>query len=73
MTISSGGVTAPDVTRLADAIVAALREKPLFFVDFVRAHRAHPYRTMLLAWGAVRDRHKLARDSEGRYFIAPEE
>lgn len=59
-----------DVARLADAIVAALRERPLLFMDLVRAHRDVPYRTLLLAWGAVRDRERLARDDEGRYRLA---
>lgn len=62
-------VAADDVARLADAIVTALRERPLFFMDLVRAHRDVPYRTLLLAWGAVRDREKLERDEEGHYFL----
>lgn len=70
MTTSSRAVSA-DVVRLADAIVAALRARPRFFMDLVRAHRDLPYRTLLLAWGAVRDREKLARDNEGRYFLPP--
>lgn len=59
-----------DVARLADQIVAALRERPLQFMDLVRAHRDLPYRTLLLAWGVVRDRERLERDDEGHYFIA---
>ena len=66
---TSSGATAADVARLADAIVAALRERPLFFMDLVRTHRDLPYRTLLLAWGAVRDRERLARDDEGRYLL----
>lgn len=66
---TSSRAPAADVARLADAIVAALGERPLFFMDLVRAHRHLPYRTLLLAWGAVRDREKLARDDEGRYFL----
>jgi hypothetical protein len=68
MTTSSRAATA-DVAPLADAIVAALRERPLFFMDLVRAHRNLPYRTLLLAWGAVREREKLERDDEGHYFL----
>jgi hypothetical protein len=71
MTISSR-TPAAEVARLADAIVAALRERPLFFMDLVRAHRALPYRTLLLAWGVVRDRERLARDDEGRYVLPRE-
>jgi hypothetical protein len=76
MTTSSRGASGrgggDDVTRLADAIVAALRERPLFFMDLVRTHRDLPYRTLLRAWGAVRDREKLERDEEGHYFLPRE-
>lgn len=62
-----------DVGRMAEAIARALRERPLFFMDLVRAHRDAPYRTLLLAWGEVRERHRLARDDEGRYRLPPED
>lgn len=71
MTISSRAAAA-DIARLDGAIVAALLERPLLFMDLVRAHRDVPYRTLLLAWGAVRDRERLARDDEGRYFLPRE-
>lgn len=71
MTISSRAAAA-DIARLDSAIVTALLERPLLFMDLVRAHRDVPYRTLLLAWGAVRDRERLARDDEGRYFLPRE-
>ena len=58
-----------DVRRMTDSITAMLREKPVFFMDLVRAHREAPYRTLLLAWGEVRERHRLSRDDEGHYFL----
>jgi hypothetical protein len=54
---------------MAEAITATLRAGPVFFMDLVRAHREAPYRTLLLAWGKVRDRHRLSRDHDGRYFL----
>jgi hypothetical protein len=54
---------------MAEEIVATLRSGPVFFMDLVRAHRDAPYRTLLLAWGQVRDRHRLSRDDDGRYFL----
>ena len=68
--MSTSSPAAADVARLADTIVAALSEKPLQFMDLVRAHRDLPYRTLLLAWGVVRERETLERDDEGHYFIA---
>lgn len=61
----------PDVEQMAQAIVATLRARPAFFMDLVRQYRAEPYRTLLLAWGVVRGRHRLSRDDDGRYFLAP--
>jgi hypothetical protein len=60
---------APDVQRMAEEIARALHAGPLFFMDLVRAHREAPYRTLLLAWGEVRDRYRLSRDDDGRYFL----
>jgi len=54
---------------MAEAITATLRAGPVFFMDLVRAHREAPYRTLLLAWGQVREQHKLSRDDDGRYFL----
>ena len=56
---------------MAEAIIASLRARPLFFMDLVRQYRESPYRTLLLAWGVVRERHRLSRDDDGRYFLAP--
>jgi hypothetical protein len=58
-----------DVRRMAESITAMLRARPVFFMDLVRAHREAPYRTLLLAWGEVRERHTLSRDDEGHYFL----
>ena len=61
-----------DVRRMAEAITATLRTRPVFFMDLVREHRDAPYRTLLLAWGEVRERHALTRDDEGHYSLPPE-
>jgi hypothetical protein len=68
MTISDGG---REVGRVAEAMTAMLRAKPVFFIDLVRAFPETPYRTLLLAWGEVRERHRLARDDEGHYLLPP--
>ncbi len=58
-----------EVARVADAMAGMLRDKPLFFMDLVRALPDVPYRTLLLAWGQVRERHRLARTDEGQYRL----
>ena len=67
MSISS---RAPEVQRLTAEIAGTLRAGPVFFMDLVRAHRQAPYRTLLLAWGEVREHYRLSRDDDGRYFLA---
>ena len=67
MSISS---RAPEVQRLTAEIAGTLRAGPVFLMDLVRAHRDAPYRTLLLAWGEVRERYRLSRDDDGRYFLA---
>jgi len=49
-----------------------LREKPVQFMDLVRAFPDVPYRTLLLAWGEVREGHKLSRTEEGHYLLPSE-
>ncbi len=59
-----------DVAQVAESMTRMLREKPVFFMDLVRAFPHIPYRTLLLAWGQVRERHPLSRDDEGHYLLA---
>jgi len=61
----------PEVARLADAMLGMLRAEPRHFIDLVRAFPESPYRALLLAWGRVRERVRLARDEEGRYLAPP--
>ena len=63
---------AAEVGRVAEAMTAMVREKPVFFIDLIRAFPDTPYRTILLAWGEVRERHRLARDEEGHYWLPSE-
>jgi len=52
-------------------MLTLLREKPVQFMDLVRAFPDVPYRTILLAWGEVRDAHRLTREEEGEYHLPP--
>jgi hypothetical protein len=56
---------------MAEAIITTLRARPVFFMDLVREYQELPYRALLLAWGVVRERHRLSRDDDGRYFLPP--
>ncbi len=56
---------------MAEEIIATLRVSPVFFMDLVRQYWEMPYRRLLLAWGVVRERQRLSRDDDGRYFLPP--
>ncbi len=57
------------VAQVAQTMTALLREKPVFFVDLVRALPGVPYRTLLLAWSQVLEANTLSRTEEGHYFL----
>ena len=59
------------VAQVAQTMTAMLRERPVFFVDLVRALAGVPYRTLLLAWGQVLEGNTLSRTEEGHYFLPP--
>jgi hypothetical protein len=61
------------VESVAREIIVTLRARPVFFMDLVREYRETPYRTLLLAWGVVRERYRLSRDDDGRYFLPAED
>mgnify|MGYP001178176698 CR=1 FL=1 len=46
-----------------------ISESPRFFADVLRQFADRPYRDVLLAWSAIREKDILRRDEEGRYVI----
>ena len=60
-----------EVKRVAERMTAMLRERPVQFMDLLRTFPDVPYRTILLAWGQVREAHRLAREEDGEYFLPP--
>ena len=53
----------------ADRMAALLRERPRTFYELLRELPDVEYRTILQAWGALRERRALGRDDHGRYLI----
>ncbi len=64
---STGALAA--VAQVAQTMTALLRERPVFFVELVRAFPGVPYRALLLAWGQVLEANTLSRTEEGHYFL----
>ena len=54
---------------VADRMVALLTARPRTFYELLRELEDVEYRTILQAWGALRERRALGRDDHGRYLI----
>jgi len=54
---------------VADRMTALLSARARTFYELVRELPDVEYRTLLQAWGALRQRRALGRDEEGRYRI----
>ena len=54
---------------LADRMAALLAARPLTFYELLRELPDVEYRTILQAWGTLRERRALARDAHGRYVL----
>lgn len=49
-------------------IIEDMLDKPVYFRDILAATSEHPYRSILLVWGNIRERIPLNRDELGRYY-----
>lgn len=61
--------------RMADlaevqARIERLSSRPMYYREIMEHLEDCEYRTILLAWGEVRRRRPLERDSDGRYWLA---
>ena len=54
---------------VADRMAALLAARPRTFYELLRELDDVEYRTILQAWGALRERRALGRDEHGRYLI----
>ena len=54
---------------VADRMAALLAARPRTFYELLRELPDVEYRTILGAWGALRERRALARDDHGRYLL----
>lgn len=58
-----------EVDALADRITVLLTARPRTFYDLLRALEDAEYRTILQAWGRLRESRRLTRDEEGHYLL----
>ncbi|MGH7388953.1 MAG: hypothetical protein ACREM3_05780 [Candidatus Rokuibacteriota bacterium] len=58
-----------DAAPVAERMARLLAEGPRTFYELLRELPDVEYRTILIAWGALRERRALGRDDHGRYVI----
>ncbi len=59
-----------EAARVAERMARLLRERPRTFYELLRELPGVEYRTILIAWGALRERRALGRDDHGRYILS---
>jgi len=55
--------------EVAERIAGLLRERPRNFYAILQSLGDVEYRTILAAWGTLREQEALARDDEGNYVL----
>ena len=59
----------PTSEQVTARIVALLGEKPRTFYEILHELGDAEYRTILQAWGSLREEKKLGRDADGNYLL----
>lgn len=60
------------ISETAERIVKLLRQRPLDFYSILKGLQDVEYRTILQAWGTLREQDLLTRDHEGNYLLRDE-
>jgi len=68
--VSADAAASANVALVADRMTRVLAERPRTFYDLLRELPDVEYRTVLQAWGALRERRALGRDEHGRYLLS---
>ncbi len=61
----------PDIDDLERRMVELARQKPVFYADILRELGDADYRSVMLAFGQIRQKRLFGRDDKGRYIAAP--
>ena len=61
----------PTSDQVVARIVTLLGEKPRTFYEILRELGDAEYRTILEAWGSLREGKRLGRDADGNYLLQP--
>ncbi len=67
---SGGSAMSSEAAVVAERMLRLLAEGPRTFYELLRELPDVEYRTVLIAWGTLRERRALGRDAHGRYVPA---
>ncbi len=62
-----------DVNQIENQIVELARQKPIFYADILKELKDADYRSIMRAFGQIRQKHLFGRDDKGRYILAKSE
>jgi hypothetical protein len=58
-----------DVTRIEERILGLATKGPIFYYDILRELRGEDYRTIMLAFGQIREKGLFERDEAGHFIL----
>ena len=57
-----------DVDKVEGKIIALAQKRPVFYADILKELHDEDYRTIMLAFGRIRQKRLFGRDEKGRYI-----
>lgn len=58
-----------DVDRMEQQIVDLAKNRPIYYFDILDEFKDEDYRTIMLAFGQIRQKKLFGRDPQGRYIV----
>ena len=68
--MTADAALAAEAAPVAERMARLLRERPRTFYELLRELPGVEYRTILIAWGSLREHRALGRDDHGRYILS---
>ena len=59
-----------ELDRIEGEIIALAQQKPVYYMDILKELKQEDYRTIMLAFGRIRQKKIFSRDEKGRYLMS---
>ncbi len=59
-----------ELDRIEGKIIALAQQKPVYYADILKELQQEDYRTIMLAFGQIRQKKLFSRDEKGRYLVS---